>query len=81
MSTKKVIEGMSILLSYYNNPDGFNVAAEHDVIYMYRTDKSLSNEDLNKMIELGWFQENCTSDDGEFDIESYDPNEGWQRFV
>jgi hypothetical protein len=80
MSTRTVIEGMSILLPYYDNPNGFDVGADHDVIYMYGTDRPLSNEDLHKMKNLGWFQENCL-DDGDFAVENYDPSKTWQVFV
>jgi hypothetical protein len=53
-TTKQIIEGMTILLPYYDNPNGYHSGAEHDVLYMYETDKPVSDEDKVKLEELGW---------------------------
>lgn len=53
--TTNIIKGMQILLPYYGEPErGFHTAAEHDVIYMYPTDKPVSEDDMITLGELGW---------------------------
>lgn len=46
MRTTAIIEGMTILEKYRDAPDGFNCGAEHNVIYVYATDKPLDQVDL-----------------------------------
>ena len=80
MSTQDVIAGMQIILPYYDQADGgFNTGADHDVIYMYATDKPVSAEDIAKIKELGWFQTDVEEDD-DGNVE-YDVDSGWQKFV
>ena len=49
-----VLEGLQILAKYF--PDG-DIAAEHDVIYAGgdNSDVEISEEDLARLDELGWF--------------------------
>src|SRR5687768_4768735 len=56
MMLGKFIEGLEILRGYYKDPDGCHIGAEHDQFFVYATDKPLSEEDVKKMQELGWFQ-------------------------
>lgn len=72
-STKNIIEGMQILLTYQDNQNDFHTGADHEVIYMYATDRPVSPEDLEKLAALGWHQE-C-EDDG------YNKDEHWYVFV
>ena len=82
MEIKNIIEGLQILLPYYDDPDGCKTGADHDVLYAYSTDKPLSKENLDKMIELGWFQEEADlGGDDEFEKEHYDPEESWTCFT
>lgn len=74
---KYVIEGLNILCSYYDNPS-YQIGAEHDIIYVYPTDRPLSNEDVAKMIEFGWVQEDYVD---EFEVGNYNPEEGWVYYV
>jgi len=76
MRTKDIIEGLTILQGYRDKPDGFDVGAEHDVLYAFATDRPLSAEDVARMIALGWHQEG-RSDDGP----EYDPEESWAAYV
>jgi|JI8StandDraft_1071087.scaffolds.fasta_scaffold598636_1 hypothetical protein len=82
MKTPKIIEGLTILQKYRDEPDGFHTGAEHDCIYAFQTSKPLSQEDLARMIELGWFQEDTDYGDdeetgGDFAAKHYDPEESW----
>ena len=82
MTTKKVIEGLTILEKYRANEDGSNTGAEHDQIYAYATEKPVNDDDLKRLVELGWFQQDVeTGDDDEFGVKHYDAEEGWSCFV
>lgn len=86
MKTKDIIEGLTILEKYRNNPDGFNCGAEHDVFYAYPTDRPVEQPDLDRLIEIGWFQEDADygddpDTDGEFAAKHYDPDESWSCFT
>lgn len=82
MKTPAIIEGLSILQKYRNTPDAYHVGAEHDVIYAYQTDRPLKKKDLQRMVKLGWFQENADYQDdeetrGRFGVKHYDFEESW----
>lgn len=82
MKTPKIIEGLTILQKYRDNPDGFHTGSEHDCIYAFATSTPLSPEDLSRMVKLGWFQdsESYGDDDeagGNFSEKHYDPQESW----
>lgn len=82
MKTANVIEGLQILQKYRDQQDGYDLGAEHDVLYAYSTDRPLSEEDVNRMIELGWFQEDSDCPPGElFSAQYYDSEESWSAFV
>lgn len=82
MNTKNLIEGLLLLDNYRNEQHGYNLGAEHDVIYAYPTDKRLSDEDAQKMIDLGWIQEHDDRDyEGDMTLEEYREDEAWQAFV
>lgn len=66
-----VMQGMKILSSYYHDVNGYHVAAGHDQLFMYTTDKVVTDQDVAELKRLGWFQ----------DEDQYDPNEGWSIFV
>jgi hypothetical protein len=84
MKDQDFVEGITILMQHYKDKNGYHLGAEQDIFYMYSTDTPLSEDEFNKMTELGWFQENV---DGEEDGESnkkylnYDPCEGWAAFT
>lgn len=82
MITKQIIEGLCILEKYRDNIDGYNTGAEHDVLYVYPTDKPVDEADLNRLVELGWYQEYGIYDEDsdreeEFGVKNYDPSETW----
>jgi len=60
MRTSAIIEGLQILEKYRDKPDGYHCSAEHDVLYVYATDRPVSAVDLDRLSELDWFQ----SDEG-----------------
>jgi hypothetical protein len=89
MNTRELIEGLQILLPYYENQDGYHHSAEKDVLYIYPTDVPLVDADIKKMIALGWVQAvDSYAEDFAFGInwakrwevtatKHYDPNESW----
>lgn len=82
MTTRQMVEGVQILLPFYNKKDGFHINAGSDVIYMNATDKSLPNEVVQKMISLSWHQEYDGRDyDEDFGIDDYREDEDWQFYV
>lgn len=68
------IEGLNILRPHYKNGDGFHIGAEHDQFYAYATDTPLSDKEIARMRELGWFQTDASED-------TYDPEDGWSAFT
>lgn len=78
MKTRDIIEGLQTLMPFYENKDGFNTGAEHDILYAYPTDKPLSDEAIDKMIELGWHQEYDGLDyNKDFSRTDYRQDESW----
>jgi len=79
MILSKFIKGLQILQPYYDK-DGYDIGAEHDVFYAYKTARRLSDEDVKKMRELGWFQEAVPSNEDNTPG-PYDPEEGWTAYT
>lgn len=75
MKLRNFVDGINILRPYYDDPDGYHLGAEHDQFYMYATNRPVSDEDVKKLRELGWFQPDADEDDG------YDPEDGWSAFT
>lgn len=74
MRLNNIIRGIQIVQDYYDNPNGYKLTAEDDQIYLYATDRPLTDDSVKQMKDLGWFQPN---NDGE----TYDPLNGWSAFV
>jgi hypothetical protein len=55
MKLSSLIEGAQILSAYFDDPDGFHVGAEHDQIFIYATDRPVSEKDRARLGELRWF--------------------------
>lgn len=82
MSTKQLIEGMQTLMPFYENEGGYHTGADHDVVYMYATDRPLDEKSLEKMIELTWHQEYDGRDYGkDFSKSDYRPDESWHFYT
>ena len=80
MDMKNFIAGVNILLPFYDKPDGYHLGAEHDVIYLYATNKPLPEAKVAEMIELGFAQECWPVVDGERKGE-YSADDGWYAYV
>jgi hypothetical protein len=74
MTLENFIEGCKILQPYYENPNGYHLGAEHDQIFVYATQNPLSENDVQKMRDLGFFQPDTSE-------EQYDAEDGWSAFV
>lgn len=74
MTTVNIIEGLKTLLPYYGEDNGYHVSAEHDQIHTRPTKLPMKPEDVQKMWNLGWFQEECEDNE-------YVPDAGWGAFV
>jgi hypothetical protein len=86
MKTRDIIEGLAILEKYRESPDGCNCGAEHDVLYAYATDRPVLQPDLDRLVEMGWFQGDADYGDdeetgGDFAAKHYLPDEGWECFT
>ncbi len=77
MKTKDFLSGLTILMPYYDQPDGYHLGADHDVIYVYATEKPVSPEDVAKLVELGFHQPGGANSDGG----EYSPHESWEAFT
>jgi hypothetical protein len=78
MKTVDLIKGLQILLPYYGDQSGYHAGAEHDVLYAYPTNDPLTDEDVEKMIALGWYQEHDDRDYSEdFSLSDYRQDESW----
>ncbi len=80
MNLGNFLEGFNILQKHYNDPNGYNIGADHDVVYAYATDTPLDTEELKKMIELGWEQDISYAGD-EYAYSDYAPEDGWTAYV
>lgn len=82
MKTVDVIKGLQILQKYRSSQDGYDLVAEHDILYVYCTDHPVAGKDLKILADLGWFQEDADYDGGEeFKPEYYDFDQGWSCYV
>lgn len=71
--------GLEILSRYHDKE--FHGGAEHDQFYVYATDRPVTPEDVAKLVELGWFQEEAdTGTDEDFAAKHYDPEEAWSAY-
>lgn len=86
MTINQLINGAAIFKKYFEDPDGYHIAAEHDQIFVYPTDFPISGEDLFELRKGGWFQEDVHSDEDdpssiEGCLHTYAPREGWSHFT
>ena len=84
MTIGKFVNGLNILLPYFDKPDeNYAVGAEHDQFYVYATDRPLTPEDVVKMKSLGWFQPDVRvpNDASSHSEAPYDPKDGWTTYT
>lgn len=67
-------EAAAILIKYYDDPRHGEVAAEHDQILFYSTDKPVSEMDRKRLKELGLVQDQMPG-------EAYNIENGWHVWV
>ena len=72
MNLISFITGLQILLPHYHKQDDYVMAAEHDTIYLYNTDTPLTESEVKKMTDLGWYQDNTVD---------YDQSKDWIAYV
>lgn len=75
MRIRDFIAGLEILKPYYGDND-YQLGAEHDIIYLYPTERPLTPEDVKRMRELGWFQEGHSEEP-----DYYSQDESWSAFT
>lgn len=80
MTNANVIEGLTILQKYYEEKPGYNIGADHDVIYACNTTRPVEESDVQRLVELGWFQRHAEYDE-EFTASNYDPECSWWAFT
>ena len=83
MRTIDILSGISLLMTYFDDQEGYNVGCEHDELRVYATDRPLTDEDVQKMIDLGWHQEHDGRGDysEDFALEHYRIDEAWVSYV
>jgi len=79
METASLVKGIEILLKYRKKP-GYDIGADHDVIYLYPADERLSDDDIEVMIGLGFIQD-VDQDGGDFAFKDYMEEESWYAEV
>ena len=80
MKTSAIIEGLMILSKYWDD-DGYHCGGEHDAIWADKTPRPLDLNDVRRLIDLGWFQEDADCDDEDFAAKHYDADTGWNCFT
>jgi hypothetical protein len=55
MITKNFVEGVNIIAKYLD-PDNYNLNCEHDQLYFGEYDIVTDKKDIDRLIELGWFE-------------------------
>lgn len=82
MRTIDIVNGINILLKYYEKQDGYHSGSDHDEFYMYPTIQPLTPDDLQKMIALGWIQVYQGRDySRDFSAQDYIPTESWIAYT
>ncbi len=82
MKLSDFISGLQTLAPYYEDGDSYPLGAEHDIFYAYATKKPLTSEDVQKMVDLGWFQPDAdTGDADDFEAKHYDKEESWAAYT
>jgi hypothetical protein len=83
MRLTDLIEGLDIFKTYFDDTTGYHVGAEHDVIYVFPTDRPVSEEDVERLIALDWHQEDVEieDEDADFSPEHYSPDETWSHYT
>jgi hypothetical protein len=79
MKMSNLIAGLQLLQSYFTDPDSDNTGVGYEILYVYATDKPLSEDDVKKLQDLGWHQPEVEEDDD--GNSPYDPEERWGAYT
>lgn len=74
MAFDKVLRALEITRPHFTDPSGYHLGAEHDEIYIWKTDTPLSEAEVAEMRALGWEQPDAAGD-------AYDPEQSWMRHI
>ena len=82
MRLGNVIEGLTIFRKYFTGEDGYHLTAVDSAVLVYGTDTPMSDEDVEAVKELGWFQPDAQRPEGVDQRDApYDPNEYWKAWL
>lgn len=85
MTTKGIVEGLLLLEKYYDaDTAGYNTTAGYKKIIAYSTSRPVSQPDIERLIKLGWYQEDKLGEpdeDGNFHAGQYNPDSSWYCFT
>lgn len=74
MTFDKVLRGLEIARAHFTDQSGHHIGAEHDELYIWKTDTPFTDAEVAEMRELGWFQPDVSGD-------AYDPEQSWMAYV
>lgn len=74
ITVQNLLKTLHVVSSYYDNIDVMEIYCFNDIIAIERTDRPLTPEDFNTLIDLGWWQR---EDD---DRTKYDPSQSWKHY-
>jgi len=77
MKTTGIIEGLTILEKYRDQPDGEECYTHHDMLHIYATDQPVESDDLERLIELGWSQHDDPAAKEVFSAKHYSVAREW----
>ena len=78
MKTLDIIAGLQTLMPFYHDQNGSHNYFEFELLFACPTDNPLLDETIDKMIELGWFQDHPERNyKEEFSRKDYRPYETW----
>ena len=80
MKTSHILEGLTILSKYFNK-DGYHCGAEHDIFYVHVTNNPINSIDLQRLVELKWFQPDVYYESDIFTTGDYNKDEGWACYT
>ena len=81
MEMQKFVDGLAIFAPYQKAGKSFWGGAEHDQFFVYPTERPMSAGDVEKVVALGWFQEDVeTTGEEDFEAKHYDPAESWAAY-
>jgi len=81
MSLRNLRLGLEMLSRYYIDQEVSHISCNEEELCAYATDKPMALEDVQKMIDLGWFQYRANKPPIGFCVEDYSPRGLWTAYV